>query len=77
MTRYIEETCKVTCEDNGKSVVADILSFNEKRNLTVSLNKSLKVLMTWNGHVYESRQNGLSFVSTGPKITTSTNERSK
>lgn len=77
MKKYIEETCKVTCEDNGKTVVADVLAFNEKRNLTVSLNKSIKVLMTWNGRVYESRQNGLSFVSVGPKITTSTDGRIK
>lgn len=75
MKKYVEETCKVTCEDNGKTVDADILAFNDKRNLTVSLNKSVKLLMNWNGHVYESRQNGLSFVSKGPKITTSTTGR--
>jgi hypothetical protein len=75
MKKYVQETCNVTCEDNGKTVVADILAFNEGRNLTVSLNKSIKLLMNWNGHVYESRQNGLSFVSSGPIIRTSTTGR--
>lgn len=62
-----EDTCKVVCEDNGKTVVADILQFNETRNLTVSINKSIKLLMSWNGRVYEGRMSGMSFVSDGPK----------
>ena len=62
-----EDTCNVVCEDNGKTVVADILQFNETRNLTVSINKSIKLLMSWNGRVYEGRMSGMSFVSDGPK----------
>ncbi len=68
MKKYIDETCIVVCEDNDKKVVADILAFNEGRNLTVSLNKSVKLLMSWNGRVYEGRMSGMSFVSQGPKI---------
>lgn len=62
-----EDTCKVVCEDNGKTVVADILQFNESRNLTVSINKSIKLLMSWNGRIYEGRMSGMSFVSEGPR----------
>lgn len=62
-----EDTCKVVCEDNGKTVIADILQFNETRNLTVSINKSIKLLMSWNGRTYEGRMSGMSFVSDGPK----------
>lgn len=64
--RY-ESTCKVTNEKNGANVNADIVSFNEGRNLTVVLNRSVKVLMNWNGHVYEGRAAGMDFISNGPK----------
>lgn len=71
MKTYVSDTCEVVCEDNGKKVVADILSFNERKNLTVSLNKSIKLLMSWNGRIYEGRMSGMSFVSEGPSITVS------
>lgn len=62
-----EDTCKVVCEGNGKTVTADILQFNETRNLTVAINKSIKLIMSWNGRVYEGRMGGMSFVSEGPR----------
>jgi len=70
MNTRFEETCRVTCEDNGKTVDADILDFKQNKSLSVSLNKSLKLIMAWNGRVYEGRMGGLSFVSSGPKGTT-------
>lgn len=69
MKQYIDNTCEVICEDNNKSTTADILSFNEKRNLTVSINKSIKLLLSWNGRIYEGKMSGMTFVSNGPKIT--------
>jgi hypothetical protein len=48
-------------------VEAEILAFNEGRNLTVVLNKSIKVLMNWNGRMYEGRMAGMDFTSNGPK----------
>ena len=69
MPRYIDEKCEVQCEDNNKTVTADILSFQEGKSLSVSLNKSLKLIMHWNGKVYESKMSGLTFISKGPKIT--------
>ncbi len=68
MSRYIDETCQVTCEDNDKVVLADILDFKENKLLSVSLNKSLKLVMIWNGKIYEGKMSGLTFVSKGPKI---------
>lgn len=65
-TRY-EETCKILCEDNQRSLVVDILDFKEQRNLNVSINKSIKLHMQWNGQVYEGKLHGKSFVSDGPK----------
>ena len=66
MIRY-EDTCKVKCEDNGKVVDADVLEFKEGKTLSVSLNKSLKLVMPFNGRIYEGRMGGMSFVSEGPK----------
>lgn len=62
-----EDTCQVTCEDNGKTVTADVLDFKEGKTLSVSLNKSLKLVMPWNGRVYEGKMSGMSFVTNGPK----------
>ncbi len=69
MAQYIADVCEVTCEDNDKVVTADILDFKEHKMLSVSLNKSLKLLMPWNGKIYEGKMSGLTFVSKGPTIT--------
>jgi hypothetical protein len=65
-TRY-DSKCIVTQDTTGKSVEADVMAFNEGRNLTVVMNKSVKLLMNWNGRVYEGRMAGMDFVSNGPK----------
>lgn len=62
-----EDVCTVVCEDNDKSLTADILEFREGKILVVSLNKSLKLSMPWNGRIYEGKMSGMSFVSYGPK----------
>ena len=67
ISRY-SDTCEVKNAANGKTVVAEIMAFNEARNLTVVLNKSVKLLMTWNGRVYEGRAAGLDFISQGPNV---------
>jgi len=69
MKQYIDETCLVTCEDNDRNIQADILGFKEQQYLTVSLEKSLKLELRWNGKIYEGRMGKFSFISTGPKIT--------
>jgi hypothetical protein len=65
-TRY-ETTCEIKQANSGKTATAEIMDFNEGRNLTVVLNKSVKLLMSWNGRVYEGRMAGIDFVSNGPK----------
>jgi hypothetical protein len=65
-TRF-ENTCEVTQESTGRKVQAEIMAFNEGRNLTVVMNKSVKLLMNWNGRCYEGRMAGLDFISNGPK----------
>jgi hypothetical protein len=65
-----EQTITVTCSDNGKSNVADVLSFVAEQKLIVSLNKSIKMEMSYNprNKLYVAHQTGLEFVSKGPAI---------
>ena len=65
-TRY-ENTCEIKQANSGKTVTAEIMDFNEGRNLTVVLNKSVKLLMNWNGRLYEGSMAGIDFVSDGPR----------
>jgi hypothetical protein len=65
-TRF-DNTCSVKNVNSGKSVDAEVMNFNEGRNLTVVMNKSVKVMMAWNGRQYEGRMAGMDFTSTGPK----------
>jgi hypothetical protein len=69
MKKYIAETCTIFCEDNDRSMTVDILNFKEQQYLAVSLEKSLKLEMRWNGKIYEGKIGRMSFVSVGPKIT--------
>lgn len=66
---YIDNTCEVICEDNGRKMVAEVLSFHEKKMLTVSIDRSVKLSLSWNGKIYEGNMGPLSFVSNGPEIT--------
>ena len=43
MIRY-DETAEVKCIDNGQTVTADILEFKPQILLSISLNKSIKVM---------------------------------
>ena len=63
------DTCEVRQESTGKKVMAEIMAFHEGRNLTVVMNKSVKLLMNWNGRLYEGRMAGMDFVSDGPTLT--------
>lgn len=67
ITRH-SETCTVIQEATKRKVEATVMAFNEGRNLTVVMNKSVKMLMTWNGRVYEGRMAGMDFISNGPAL---------
>jgi hypothetical protein len=64
------DKCTVKAVASGKTMDADVLAFHEKRNLTVAVNKSVKLLMTWNGRKFEGKAAGLDFESDGPKLIT-------
>jgi len=67
IVRYGDK-CIVKQVNSSKSVEAEILNFNEARNLTVVLNKSVKINMSWNGRMYEGRMAGIDFITEGPSI---------
>ena len=62
------DKCVVKQANSNKTVEAEVMIFNEGKNLTVVLNKSVKLLMTWNGRMYEGRMAGLDFTSSGPNV---------
>ncbi len=62
------ETCKVTSVATNKTMDADILKFQEGQSLSVALNKSVKLLMSWNGRCFEGKAAGMDFESAGPEI---------
>ena len=62
-------TCVVKQATTGREATGEIMAFNEGRNLAVVVNKAVKILMNWNGRVYEGRSAGMDFESDGPTIT--------
>ena len=68
MIRY-DETAEVKCIDNGQTVTADILEFKPQILLSISLNKSIKVILKYNSKFdeYQGEMYGRTFVSKGPK----------
>ena len=48
ISRY-GNSCKVTQTSSNKTVDAEVMALNEGRNLTVVMNKSVKLMMNWNG----------------------------
>jgi len=63
------DKCTVTQTSSNRKVDAEVMQFNEGRNLTVVVNKSVKMLMNWNGRTYEGRMAGMDFESNGPTVT--------
>ena len=75
VTRF-SETCKVRQAANASKVVeAVVFDFTEQKHLTVVLNKSIKLPMTWNGRRYEGQMAGIDFVSDGPVVNKSKTSR--
>lgn len=68
-TRHIvENTCEIMCEDNGRRMVGEILSFREYDHVAVSVDRTIKLDMKWNGQVYEAKRAQLSFTTDGPLV---------
>jgi len=70
MIRY-DDTTKVTCVDNGQAVDAEVLEFKPQVLLSVSLNKSIKMILKYSAKSdeYQGDLYGRTFISKGPKGT--------
>ena len=66
---YVDDTCEIICEDNGKKMVVAVESFKEKKHLNVVIEKNVKLHLDWKGHQFEGYMGQLSFVSNGPDVT--------
>lgn len=62
------DKCTIKQANSSKVVEAEVYEFREQKNLTVVLNKSVKLPMVWNGKLYEGKMAGIDFVSSGPTI---------
>ena len=74
VTRH-SNTCTVRQANSGREVTGEVMAFNEGRNLTVVIHKSVKILMNWNGRVYEGKGAGMDFESAGPTVSRTTTGR--
>jgi hypothetical protein len=68
-TRYVSSTCEVICEENGRKIVAELLDFTEHKRLSVSVDRTVRLDLHWNGHLYIGMSGNLSFISNGPDVT--------
>lgn len=66
----VSDTCEVSCIETMKTLKAEVLEFKENTRLIVVLNKSIKLILNWNGRTYLGKHAGLEFFSNGPTITT-------
>jgi hypothetical protein len=51
-------------------MIAEVISFNPKQRLVVSIDRSIRMEMTYNAknNLYTAKQSGLEFASSGPEI---------
>jgi hypothetical protein len=70
MIRY-DEKVEVKCVDNGQTVIADILDFKPQVLLSISMNKSIKVVLKYvtKFDEYQGDLYGRTFTTKGPKET--------
>ena len=70
MIKY-DDTAMVTCVDNGQTVKAEILEFKPQVLLSISLEKSIKLVLKYvtKSDEYQAELYGRTFTSKGPKAT--------
>ena len=71
MTVRYEDTAQVTCVDNNQTVKAEVLDFKPQVMLSVSLEKSIKIVLKYNtkSDEYQGELYGRTFISKGPRGT--------
>lgn len=74
--RY-EDTCNLTCTDNGRTAPAEILDFRPGKMLTCSVNRQVKLTLSYNEKHknYVGSMSGMEFTTNGPAETVTYNGR--
>lgn len=62
----MEHLCKVKSVPGGRVVDGVVMEFTPGRSITVVINKLMKIIMKYNGRVYEGRAAGMDFETAGP-----------
>jgi hypothetical protein len=68
MDRVYDDTCELTCTDNGNIVQAEIMQFVPEKFLKVSINRSVGINLAYNSQhkEYVGSMAGLEFTTAGP-----------
>jgi len=63
------DTCEIHNTDRDKTMTVDILDFRPEKKLVVSVQRSIKVTLTYNEYhkVYIGSMAGMEFTSNGPQ----------
>jgi len=70
MSQYREEfpkTIPVTCTDNDQVVDAELLGFQDKKFIDVTIN-TVRVRLVWTGKVYVGNMAGYEFTAKAPEV---------
>ena len=74
MTQHtqFEDTCEVTCINNGLTEVGEILTFREENFISLTIRRSVKLRLNWNetAGLYIGSMAGLEFQTEGPNAYT-------
>lgn len=65
---WFESVVDVSCTDNGKTISADVIEFNEGKYMSVSLN-TVRVSLQYNSkfNEYVGSMGGMEFIAKAPK----------
>lgn len=68
-TIHFDDKVIIECTDTDRKVEAEVLSFREHDILSVSIQRSIKLIMKYNAikQVYIGTQSGLEFITKGPE----------
>lgn len=62
----MDQMCKVRSVPGNKLADGVVMEFTPQRSITVVVNKTMKIIMKFNGKVYEGRAAGMDFETAGP-----------
>ena len=66
-----EDVCEVTNIKNGITVTAEILEFRERKYISATINRAVKINLRWNDraelYLMINDHDGVELSSTGPK----------